>query len=232
MTGESVANLQRIGQGKQDFGFTMAGVARGAENGLGKLKNHKAKARTLMVPFPRKVQVATTEGWAIEKLADFKGKRMSISEPDRGTEVLAVCAVIAAPVLTRPGVPDCAAPMFIFYWREQGPHRSCGSSSPSPPVSPPSRVARRTGCWCAATGGSAWRRFRLSAAWALAWSHRAGCWVASLISPPGLRPSRVSGSERSDHVHPAVEGHQNPKPVAGWRHCMNWPDEFTMDRSA
>lgn len=96
VTGASVANLQLIGQGKQDFGFAMADAAWDAENGLGKFKNHKVQARTLMVLYPNKVQVVTTEGSGIEKLTDFKGKRMSTGEPNSGTEVLATRLLEAA----------------------------------------------------------------------------------------------------------------------------------------
>ncbi|WHZ11943.1 MAG: TRAP transporter solute receptor, TAXI family precursor [Burkholderiaceae bacterium] len=96
VTGASVANLQLIGQGKQDFGFAMADAAWDAENGLGKFKSRKVKARTLMVLYPNKVQVVTTDASGIHKLADFKGKRMSTGEPNSGTEVLALRLLEAA----------------------------------------------------------------------------------------------------------------------------------------
>ena len=40
VTGASVANLQLIGQGKQDFGFTMADAAWDAYSGLNKFKEN------------------------------------------------------------------------------------------------------------------------------------------------------------------------------------------------
>ena len=49
VTGASVANLQLIGQGKQDVGFTMADAAYDAVSGLAKFKDKKVEARTLMV---------------------------------------------------------------------------------------------------------------------------------------------------------------------------------------
>lgn len=96
VTGASVANLQLIGQQKQDFGFAMADAVWDAQNGLGKFKSRKVEARTLMVLYPNKVHVVTTEASGVQKLADFKGKRISTGEPNSGTEVLAMRLLEAA----------------------------------------------------------------------------------------------------------------------------------------
>jgi TRAP transporter TAXI family solute receptor len=90
VTGASVANLQLIGQGKQDIGFTMADAAWDAVSGLEKFKDRKVDARTLMVLYPNKIHVVTVAGNGIEKMSDFKGKRISTGEPNSGTEVLAL----------------------------------------------------------------------------------------------------------------------------------------------
>jgi TRAP transporter TAXI family solute receptor len=100
VTGASVANLQLIGQGKQDIGFTMADAAYDAVSGLSKFKDRKVEARTLIVLYPNKMHVVTTEGSGIEKLADFKGKRVSVGEPNSGTEVMAMRLLEAAGVGT------------------------------------------------------------------------------------------------------------------------------------
>ncbi len=68
VTGASVANLQLIGQGKQDIGFTMADTAWDAVSGLAKFKDNKVEARTLMVLYPNKMHVVTTESAGISKL--------------------------------------------------------------------------------------------------------------------------------------------------------------------
>ncbi|ODU10586.1 MAG: C4-dicarboxylate ABC transporter substrate-binding protein [Rubrivivax sp. SCN 71-131] len=96
VTGASVANLQLIGQGKQDFGFTMADSAYDATQGTGKFKSHPVEARTLMVLYPNKMQAVTVAGSGIETLADFKGKRISTGEPNSGTEVMALRLLEAA----------------------------------------------------------------------------------------------------------------------------------------
>ena len=98
VTGASVANLQLIGQGKQDFGFTMADAAWDAVSGLAKFKDRKVEARTLMVLYPNKVHVVTVAGNGVEKLSDFKGKRISTGEPNSGTELLALRLLEAAGV--------------------------------------------------------------------------------------------------------------------------------------
>jgi TRAP transporter TAXI family solute receptor len=96
VTGASVANLQLIGAGKQDLGFTMADAAWDAYSGLNKFKEGKVNARTLMVLYPNKLQVVTIEGSGITKLADLKGKRISTGEPNSGTEVMALRLLEAA----------------------------------------------------------------------------------------------------------------------------------------
>lgn len=100
VTGASVANLQLIGQGKQDIGFTMADAAHDAVNAQGKFKDRPVEARTLMVLYPNKMHVVTTEGSGIEKVADLKGKRVSVGEPNSGTEVMAMRLLDAAGVGT------------------------------------------------------------------------------------------------------------------------------------
>ena len=96
VTGASVANLQLIGQGKQDFGFSMADSAWDATKGLGKFKGREVDARTLMVLYPNKMHVVTVEGNGINSVADFKGKRISTGEPNSGTEVMSLRLLEAA----------------------------------------------------------------------------------------------------------------------------------------
>jgi TRAP transporter TAXI family solute receptor len=90
VTGGSVANLQLIDGGKSEVGFTMADSAWDAYNGLEKFKDRKVGVRTLLVFYPNRMQVVTTEGRGIEKMADLKGKRISTGSPGSGTEVMAM----------------------------------------------------------------------------------------------------------------------------------------------
>ena len=99
VTGASVANLQLIGQGKQDFGFTMADSAWDATKGLGKFKGRDVEARTLMVLYPNKMHVVTVEGNGVNSVADLKGKRISTGEPNSGTEVMSLRLLEAAGIV-------------------------------------------------------------------------------------------------------------------------------------
>ncbi len=100
VTGASVANLQLIGQGKQDIGFTMADAAWDAVEGNAKFKDRQVDARTLMVLYPNKMHVVTTADKGINTVADLKGKRISTGEPNSGTEVMAMRLLEAAGVGT------------------------------------------------------------------------------------------------------------------------------------
>lgn len=88
VTGGSVANLQLIGTGKSEIGFTMADVAWDAYNGLSKFKDKKVGVRALAVFYPNRMQVVTLDGKGIEKVTDFKGKRVATGSPGSGTEVM------------------------------------------------------------------------------------------------------------------------------------------------
>ncbi len=88
VTGGSVANLQLIGGGKSEIGFSMADVAWDAYNGLGKFKDKKVDARALAVFYPNRMQVVTVEGTGIDKVTDFKGHRIATGSPGSGTEVM------------------------------------------------------------------------------------------------------------------------------------------------
>ncbi len=90
VTAGSVANLQLIGGGKSEMGFTMADSAWDAYNGLDKFQGKKVAMRTLVVFYPNRMQVATLDGKGIEKMTDLKGKRVATGAPASGTEVMSM----------------------------------------------------------------------------------------------------------------------------------------------
>jgi hypothetical protein len=96
VTGASVDNLKLIGSGQSEVGFTMADTALEALQGQEKFKGNKVDARTLLVLYPNRMHVVTTEGSGIDKLADLKGKRVSTGSPGSGTEVTAFRLIEAA----------------------------------------------------------------------------------------------------------------------------------------
>jgi TRAP transporter TAXI family solute receptor len=90
VTGGSVDNLRLIGQGKSEVGFSMVDSAWEAAHGEDKFKGNKVDARTLLVLYPNRVQIATLEGTGITKMSDLKGKRVSTGSPGSGVEVVAL----------------------------------------------------------------------------------------------------------------------------------------------
>jgi hypothetical protein len=90
VTGGSVDNLKLLGAGKTDVGFSMVDASWEAYNGVDKFKDGKVNARTLMVLYPNRMQVVTTDGTGINKLSELKGKRVSTGSPGSGVEVVAL----------------------------------------------------------------------------------------------------------------------------------------------
>ncbi len=90
VTAGSIANLQLIGGGKSEIGFTMADSAWDAYQGLDKFSGKKVALRTLVVFYPNRMHVVTVEGLGINKFADLKGKRVSTGAPASGTEIMAL----------------------------------------------------------------------------------------------------------------------------------------------
>jgi uncharacterized protein len=90
VTAGSIANLQLIGGGKSEIGFTMADSAWDAYNGLDKFKNRKVALRTLAVFYPNRMHVVTIESTGIKTMADLKGHRISTGAPASGTEVMSM----------------------------------------------------------------------------------------------------------------------------------------------
>lgn len=89
VTGGSVDNIQLIRTGDSALGFSMVDAAWDAYRGQGKFKQ-KVELRTLAVFYPQKNHVVTLEGNGIEKMADLRGKRVSVGSPGSGSEIIAL----------------------------------------------------------------------------------------------------------------------------------------------
>jgi len=89
VTGGSVDNITLIRTGQSALGFSMVDAAWDAYRGQGKFKQ-KVELRTLAVFYPQKNHVVTLEGNGIEKMADLKGRRVSVGSPGSGSEIIAV----------------------------------------------------------------------------------------------------------------------------------------------
>jgi TRAP transporter TAXI family solute receptor len=96
VTGGSVDNLKLIGTDKPYVGFTMADAGLDALRGEDKFKGNKVAVRTLMVLYPNRMHVVSTEGRGVNTMADLKGKRVSTGSPGSATEVMAFRILEAA----------------------------------------------------------------------------------------------------------------------------------------
>src|SRR5690606_16444846 len=96
VTGGSVDNLKLVNAGKEQIAFAMADASLDAYQGEGKFKGTKMPLRTLMVLYPNRMHVVTTEATGITKMSDLKGKRVSTGSPGSATEVMAFRLIEAA----------------------------------------------------------------------------------------------------------------------------------------
>jgi TRAP transporter TAXI family solute receptor len=96
VTGGSVDNLKLIGSQDGQIGLSMVDAAIDAANGKDKFSSGKIDVRTLMVLYPNRMHVVSTEGRGVKKMSDLKGKRVSTGSPGSATEVMAFRVIEAA----------------------------------------------------------------------------------------------------------------------------------------
>ncbi len=91
----SVENVRAIVRGDIEAGLVQADVAAMAHRGENVFSAEPARSlRAVASLYPEKLQIVTRADAAIRRIADFKGKRISIDEPGSGT--LAVMEVVLA----------------------------------------------------------------------------------------------------------------------------------------
>jgi TRAP transporter TAXI family solute receptor len=95
-TDGSMANLLLIQQGRADIGLSMADASWDAFKGQDKFKDRQVQVRALMVLYPNRMHIVTTEGAGINKVADLKGKRVSTGAPNSATQIMAYRVLEAA----------------------------------------------------------------------------------------------------------------------------------------
>ncbi len=96
VTGGSVDNLNLIASGKPYVGFSMVDAALDASKGEGKFSGRKVDMRTLLVLYPNRMHVVSTDGTGVKTMADLKGKRVATGSPGSATEVMALRLIEAA----------------------------------------------------------------------------------------------------------------------------------------
>ena len=96
VTGGSVDNLKLIGSQPGQIGLSMVDAALDAMDGKDKFSGGKVAVRTLMVLYPNRMHVVSTEARGVKTMADLKGKRVSTGSPGSATEVMAFRVIEAA----------------------------------------------------------------------------------------------------------------------------------------
>ncbi|MCX7266917.1 MAG: TAXI family TRAP transporter solute-binding subunit, partial [Burkholderiales bacterium] len=89
VTGGSVDNLNLIGSGKPYVAFSMVDAALDAAKGQEKFTGRKVDVKTLLVLYPNRMHVVTTEATGIKTMADLKVRRISAGSPGSATEIMA-----------------------------------------------------------------------------------------------------------------------------------------------
>jgi TRAP transporter TAXI family solute receptor len=91
-TTASVDNMKFIRDKKVDLALTLSDTAYDAVNAKGRFvppEQPASAARSLAVMYNNFTHVVTKDGTGIAKVADLKGKRVSVGAPNSGTEVIA-----------------------------------------------------------------------------------------------------------------------------------------------
>lgn len=110
VTAASVENVRLVDKGESAIGLVMGDTAFQSYAGTEKFKGDSKKIRTLFVMYPNQFHVVVRKGSGITKIADLKGKRISLGAPGSGT------AVQAEAVLTSLGLGKGAyRPSFLSF---------------------------------------------------------------------------------------------------------------------
>ncbi|HYC38717.1 MAG TPA: TAXI family TRAP transporter solute-binding subunit [Usitatibacter sp.] len=88
VTGGSIDNMKLMHTGKAEMGIVQSDAAYDATMGQDKFKDMKVPVRALMVLYPSRMHLVTTEASGIKRVADLKGKRISSGSAGSGTEVM------------------------------------------------------------------------------------------------------------------------------------------------
>lgn len=88
VTGGSLDNLRLVGSGQTDLAMTMADAAWDAFKGREKFNGKPQPIRTLLALYPNRMHVTTVESSGITRMADLKGKRVSVGAPGSATELM------------------------------------------------------------------------------------------------------------------------------------------------
>lgn len=95
VTSASVENIKLLATGKADIGFSQTDTAADAVNGVGSF-TEKQPVKAIARIYDNYAQVVVAPGVTATKIADLKGKRVSIGPPNSGTQVMSRRMIEAA----------------------------------------------------------------------------------------------------------------------------------------
>ena len=96
VTSASIDNLKFLRDGKADIAFTLADTLKDASEGRGAFEGRPIDLRALAVLYTNVTHVVTKKGRGITRLADLKGKVVSMGSAGSGTETIADRTLVAA----------------------------------------------------------------------------------------------------------------------------------------
>lgn len=97
VTGASVDNLKLLQQGRADLAFTLADTLAEAVKGTGPFAATGAvPAQTIAILYQNFTHIAVPRDSDIDRVADLKGRRVSVGSPGSGTELIASRVLEAA----------------------------------------------------------------------------------------------------------------------------------------
>ena len=111
-TNGSVANVNGIGGGSLESGFSQSDVATWAQKGTGIFegKSHVPGLRMIANLYPETIHVVVKKGSGIKSIVDLKGKRVALDEPGSGTLINARLVLAAYGVLESEIKPEYIKP--------------------------------------------------------------------------------------------------------------------------
>ncbi|MCL6647262.1 MAG: TAXI family TRAP transporter solute-binding subunit [Chloroflexi bacterium] len=96
VTNASIDNLKFVVDGNADIAFSQADALFDAVNGLGEFQGQKAPVQALAHLYLNYAQLVTLADRGITRVADLRGRPVSVGAPGSGTELIAVRVLEAA----------------------------------------------------------------------------------------------------------------------------------------
>lgn len=104
VTGASVDNLKLLQQGRADLAFTLADTLAEAVKGTGPFQAGAVPAQTIAILYQNFTHIVVLRDSTIDRVADLRGRRVSVGSPGSGTEIIASRVLEAAGIDPQRGI--------------------------------------------------------------------------------------------------------------------------------